>query len=254
MGSDGGTTKYAAVRDKLLTQILTMKVGDRLPSETMLCETYGVSRITIRQAVDGLVRDGRLSREQGRGTFVSEPARSAHYPERFADVVVGFYRQQTSVGNSVTTRVLRQELVPASIETAAQLDLTPGERVVELVRLRHVNGQLHQHVVTYLPYARCPDTLTADFSTGSLYDYLGKAYGIQLTRNDMTVRLDEATPEIALNLGVEGGIALLSLASTVFDQDGTPVAFGVARHTPDASEIAFSLRVAQPTQPSQKES
>jgi len=243
MDPDAGMTKYAVVRDKLLGRIATMSVGDRLPSETALCDEFAVSRITLRHAVEGLVRDGRLSREHGRGTFVSEPQAGVHYPERFADVVTGFYRQQTSAGHAVTTRVLRQELVPASDDVAAQLDLVPGDRVVELVRLRFVNGQLHQYVVTHLPYERFPDTASADFASGSLYDYLRATYEIALTRNDMTVRLDEATPDIALNLDVEVGITLLSLASTVFDQEGRPVAYGVARHTPENSEIAFSLRV-----------
>lgn len=238
--------KYVAVRQSLLERISTMQVGEQLPSETVLCEEFGISRITLRHAVDGLVQDGRLSREHGRGTFVSEPQAGVHYPERFADVVTGFHRQQTSAGHLVTTRVLRQSLVPADDEVARLLELPVGEGVVELVRLRYVNGQLHQYVVTHLPHSRFPDTLTADFTTGSLYDFLHERYDVDLTRNDLIVRVDEATPEIALNLGVEGGIRLLAMASTVYDANDAPVAFGVARHTPENSEIALSLRTAGP--------
>lgn len=243
MELDPGVTKYAAVRGALLAQITEMRAGDRLPSEADLCEQFSVSRITLRHAVDGLVRDGRLSREHGRGTFVAEPIADAHYPERFADAVTGFHRQQTAAGHTVTTRVLRQELVPASDAVAAQLSIAAGDRVLELVRLRYVNGQLHQYVVTWLSHERFPAAATADFTAGSLYDYLEQTYGVELTRNDMAVRLDEATPEIAFNLNVDAGIPLLALASTVFDQHGDPSAFGIARHTPDNSEIAFSIRM-----------
>lgn len=244
MTLDAGTSKYMAVRGSLLDRISAMHVGDKLPSESVLCDEFGVSRITLRHAVDGLVQDGRLSRQHGRGTFVSEPQPGVHYPERFADVVTGFYRQQTSAGHTVTTRVLRQELVPASDAVARCLEIAEGETVVELVRLRYVNGQLHQYVVTYLPSARFPDTITADFTVGSLYDYLHEHHGVRLTRNDLTVRVDEATPDIALNLAVATGLRLLSIASTVYDQDDAPVAFGIARHTPENSEIDLSLRMA----------
>jgi GntR family transcriptional regulator len=247
MSIDATTSKYVAVRARLLDQIAGMQVGDRLPPEPALCEEFGVSRITLRHAVDGLVQDGRLSREHGRGTFVSAPQPGVHYPERFADVVTGFHRQQTSAGHTVTTRVLSQALVPAGKDIAQQLGVLPSSGVIELVRLRYVNGQLHQYVVTHLPYELFPDALTADFTTGSLYDYLHDHYGITLVRNDLTVRVDEAAPEVALNLAVEPGLRLLSIASTVFDADGRSVAFGIARHTPENSEIDLSLRMAGAT-------
>ncbi|KRA24055.1 hypothetical protein ASD65_06170 [Microbacterium sp. Root61] len=242
-----GTSKYVAVRSSLLERISAMEIGEQLPSEPVLCDEFGVSRITLRHAVDGLVQDGLLAREHGRGTFVTEPPAGARYPERFADVVTGFHRQQTSAGHTVTTRVLRQALVPADGEIATLLDLPVGEGVVELIRLRYVNGQLHQYVVTYLPYERFPDTLTADFAHGSLYDFLHERYDVTLTRNDLVVRIDEATPEIALNLAVPSGLRLLTMASTVYDSADSPVAYGIARHTPENSEISLTLQTASTT-------
>ena len=74
-----GTSKYVAVREHLLSRIVQMEAGTRLPPEPVLCEEYGVSRITLRHAVDGLIADGHLVREQGRGTFVTEPQFRTHY-------------------------------------------------------------------------------------------------------------------------------------------------------------------------------
>jgi GntR family transcriptional regulator len=243
--TNAGTSKYVAVRALLLERISAMNVGDRLQSEKELCEQFGVSRITLRHAVDGLVHDGRLAREHGRGTFVSEPRAGVHYPERFADEVTGFHRQQTSAGNVVTTRVLRQELMPANEGIAARLGIEAGAGVVELVRLRLVNGQLHQHVVTYLPHGRFPAISRADFTVGSLFDFLHHEYGVELCRNDLTVRVEEASPEIALNLEVPSGMRLLTIDSTVWDADDSVVAFGTARHAPENSEITLNLRTAR---------
>ncbi|MGO2751123.1 MAG: GntR family transcriptional regulator [Pseudoclavibacter sp.] len=242
MEANAGTSKYLAVRKSLLERISTMEIGERLPAEPTLCAEFEVSRITLRHAVDGLVQDGRLTREHGRGTFVSEPQAGVHYPERFADEVTGFHRQQTSAGHTVKTRVLRQGLAPASEAIAKLLGIDFAATVVELVRLRFVNDQLHQYVVTYLPYERFPDAQTADFSEASLYAYLNERYGVTLHRNDLVVTVEEATPEIALNLDIAVGTRLLGISSTVFDADGRAVAQGTAWHTPENSEISLSLR------------
>lgn len=252
MKRPAGQSKYQAVRQHLLTRIATMEVGDRLPSEHQLCDEFGVSRITLRHAVDGLVLDGRLTREHGRGTFVSAPPADTRFPERFADEVTGFFRQQTAAGHHVRTRVLRQELGPADAALAAELGIGVGDTTVELVRLRYVNEQLHQHVVTWLPHERFPEVATHDFSSGSLYDFLRERYGVVLARNDLVVRVEEATPDVALNLDVDADLRLLSVASTVFDLDDSPVAYGIARHTPSNSEIDLSLRVPRGTTPKEE--
>ncbi|MEX5277922.1 GntR family transcriptional regulator [Kocuria sp. CPCC 205261] len=237
-----GTAKYAAVRDHLLDRIEHMSPGDQLPPEPVLCKEYGVSRITLRHAVDEVIADGRLIREQGRGTFVVEPQYRRQYRERFADEVTGFYIQQTSEGFSVTTTVLAQQVVPAGVRVAEQLQLNPADKVVELTRLRYVNGTLHHHVVTCLPWQAYPDTATADFSEGSLYHYLRTVYGVVLTRNDLVVSVEPADATVAQHLEVPEGERLLTVASTVYDAEGAPVGFGISRHTPANSELAFSLR------------
>lgn len=243
-----GMTKYRVVQQRLLERIVAMDVGDRLPSEKELCNQYEVSRITLRQAVDRLVNEGRLSREHGRGTFVTEPVTTAGYPEHFADAVTGFHQQQSIAGHRVTTRMLSQELVPAAEDVASKLTIPVGSQVVKLSRLRYVNGQLHQHVVTSLPHSRFPDVLITDFTERSLYEFLEERYEVTFVQNLLTVSVEEATSQVALNLAVEDGFRLLRIDSLVIGGDGTPVAYGTARHTPDNSEIAINLGAATRTE------
>ncbi|WP_263120938.1 GntR family transcriptional regulator [Cellulomonas sp. RIT-PI-Y] len=235
-----GTVKYVAVRDHLQRRIAEMAPGEQLPTEPVLCQEYGVSRITVRRAVDDLIRDGRIVREQGRGTFVTEPRYTQQVRETFADRVTGFFRQQTELGREVSTEVLANHVVRDGAAATA-LRLNPAEELVELVRLRFVNGTLHQHVVTYLPAGRFRGLLDVDLSHGSLFDLLARDYGVTLVRNDLLVRLDRPTGDVAAGLRVEEGECVLAMESLVHDAAGVPVAFGVARHTPSNSEIAFSL-------------
>lgn len=239
-----GSTKYLAVRSDLLQRIQHLEEETKLPSEKELCVHYGVSRITIRRAVDGLVRAGWLIRERGRGTFVSRPEVAADQPEVFADEVKGFWRQQSELSNLVTTRVLRQEIVPADDVVAEHLQLAVGAKVVYLVRLRYVNGFLIQHTVTYLSYEHFPETATHDFSEGSLFDFLGRRYLVALKCNEISVRLEEVSTQVAFNLEISPGERLLAVESTVHDANG-PVAYGISRNVPTHSEVHFNLCVPE---------
>ena len=241
MPTANGVSKYVAVREHLLTRIRALEPGSRLPAEPVLCEEYGVSRITLRHAVDGLIADGNLVREHGRGTFVVEPQFRMRYRERFADEVTGFYTQQSNEGFTVTTAVLNQRVTLAGALTAAQLGISAADQVVELTRLRFVNGTLHHLVVTHLPFVLFPDTATVDFTNGSLFAYLGRAHGVNLTRNDLLVSVTAASEEVADALGVETGERLLTVASTVFDANDRAIAFGTSSFTPQNSELSFGL-------------
>jgi DNA-binding GntR family transcriptional regulator len=235
-----GAAKYAQVRDHLSERIAQMQPGDRLPTEPMLCREYSVSRITVRRAVDDLIREGRVVREQGRGTFVTEPRYIQQVRETFANRVTGFYRQQSDLGRDVGTQVVANHLVRDPVAAQA-LGLNPADELVELERLRYVNGTLHQHVLTYLPAARFSKVLDEDLGKGSLYDRLEQKYGVVLAHNEILARLDRPSGRIAEALEIRDGECVLAIESKVYDTQGAAVAFGVARHTPSNSEIAISL-------------
>ena len=105
-----GVPKYIEVRDNLRQRAQAMYSGEQLPPEPELCDQYGVSRITLRHAVDDLIQDGLLVREQGRGTFrTAKQGESQH--EVISDHIRGFFRQQADLGNTVDTKVLDNAVV-----------------------------------------------------------------------------------------------------------------------------------------------
>lgn len=236
-----GLIKHVAVHDLLEQRILAMEPGDQLPTEAALCHEYGVSRITIRRAMGDLEREGLLVRQQGRGTFVSRPALPQVFRENLSESITGFHRQQTDLGNRVETRVLRNETV-FDIQVAERVEVAPSAPLARLDRLRYVNGQLHQHVVTWLDAVRFPDVVSHDFTDASLFEYLGKAYGVRLARNELTISIVNARGEVADLLGVGEGTPLLGMSSSVFDDQDRLVSYGITTHAPDFGEIAISLQ------------
>jgi GntR family transcriptional regulator len=236
--------KYLAVREHLRRRVSALPEHTLLPPEPQLCAEYGVSRITLRRAVDGLVADGHLVREQGRGTYVSRPGIRHEYRESFVHRIAGFSSVMSETGAQVGTTVLTQQVVPAPAAVAAELKLSPADDVVELVRLRSVDGAPNHVAHTYLPAALYPKAAEQDFSEGSLYEYLRREYGADLAHARIVVDVDTAAPEEAELLEIVAGSPLLVVRTTVRDSaDDHPLLHSFSRLRPDVSQVEFEVSV-----------
>ncbi|MGY1826693.1 MULTISPECIES: GntR family transcriptional regulator [unclassified Blastococcus] len=235
--------KYLSVREHLRRRVAALPEQTLLPPEPVLCAEYGVSRITLRRAVDGLVADGHLVREQGRGTYVTRPAIRHEYRESFVHRIAGFNSVMTEQGAQVGTTVLTQRVVPVPPTVATELKLEPATDVVELVRLRSVDGTPNHVAHSFLPADAYPGALDADFSEGSLYDYLRREYSADLAHARIVVDVGTAAPDEAEALGVVAGSPLLVVRTTVRDSDGRPQVHSFSRLRPDVSQVEFEVSV-----------
>jgi GntR family transcriptional regulator len=214
-----------------------------LPPEPVLCAEYGVSRITLRRAVDGLVADGHLVREQGRGTYVTRPPVRHEYRESFVHRIAGFNSVMTEQGAQVGTTVLAQRIVPAAPAVAAELGLDAGAEVVELERLRSVDGAPNHVAHSFLPAALYPRVAEEDFGQGSLYEFLRREYGADLAHARIVVDVGTAAPDEAERLRVVAGSPLLVVRTTVRDTGGRPLVHSFSRLRPDVSQVEFEVSV-----------
>jgi GntR family transcriptional regulator len=235
--------KYLAVREHLRRRVSALPEHTLLPPEPVLCAEYGVSRITLRRAVDGLVADGHLVREQGRGTFVTRPAIRHEYRESFVHRIAGFTSVMTEQGAQVGTTVLTQRIVPAPPAVATELSLDVADEVVELVRLRSLDGAPNHVAHSFLPVASYPKAAEADLSEGSLYDYLRREYAADLAHARIVVDVGMAAPEEADLLDVVAGSPLLVVRTTVHDSGGHPLVHSFSRLRPDVSQVEFEVSV-----------
>ena len=235
--------KYLAVREALRRRASALPEHTLLPPEPVLCAEYGVSRITLRRAVDGLVADGHLVREQGRGTYVTRPAIRHEYRESFVHRIAGFTSVMTEQGAQVGTTVLTQRIVPAPSSVAGELALEVADDVVELVRLRSVDGAPNHVAHSFLPAALYPKAAEADLSQGSLYEYLRREYSADLAHARIVVDVGTAAPEEADLLRVVAGSPLLVVRTTVRDTAGHPLVHSFSRLRPDVSQVEFEVSV-----------
>ena len=238
------------VCEKLISQFASgaVRSGGRLGSERELAQEFGVSRTTLRQALDVLEAEGRIRRVPGRGggTFVLR-GKIERDPAR----IVGVPALLRSQGVTAGTRVLRSGLVGADPVIAKQLGLNVGDLVVSLVRIRLADGCPISIEHAMLPADRFPGLLELPLG-GSVYDLLSEHY--QTHPSDAVEQIDVAiaSQEQANLLEIQDGQPLLAITRTTRDQSGELIEFShdlfradrirLVVRTPGQGSITHSVR------------
>ncbi|MBA2813441.1 GntR family transcriptional regulator [Streptomyces sp. KM273126] len=207
--------------------------GSLLGNEIELAGRLGLSRPTVRQAIQSLVEKGLLVRRRGVGTQV------VHSQVKRPLELSSLYDDLEAAGQSPTTRVLGNEVVPASAEVAGALGIAEGTAVHHVQRLRRAQGEPVARLSNYVPEGLLTlDTATLE-ATG-LYRMM-RAAGITLHSARQSVGARSATPEEAEALGEPEGAALLTMQRTAYDDTGRAVEFGT--HIYRASRYSFEFQL-----------
>lgn len=148
------------------------KPEEQLPAEHDLARQFGVSKITVRQALRELATLGYVRREQGRGTFVSRNKLQQGPRE-----LTSFTEEMRRHGVPSSSRVLDQSVIHASGDLAAILKIEEGEKVFRLKRLRLAEGEPMGIQCAHIPLALAPGLIHEDFANASLYEVLQTRYG-----------------------------------------------------------------------------
>lgn len=210
---------YAILRARIARG--SWPAGALLPSETELTAQYGVSRITVRQVLARLAREGLIYRQQGRGTFVAHPT-----VEQGLGRIVSFTEDMRQRGFKPASRVLSSGLEAASAEVAGRLQVPAGEELACIERLRLADDEPMSVEESLLVHRYCPGLLTRrDFSSNSLREILATQYGIHIARARQTIRATAATQAQARLLSVPLRAPLLYLERVSFTPQGVPVEF-----------------------------
>lgn len=204
---------------------LQRKIGDDeihagafLPSEDKLAAQYGVSRMTVRQALTGLAEQGLLERRHGRGTVVvrSKLRREAQRP-------VGLTEEIAARGQTPGSHVLRLEEIRATALVRHSLWIGPAGRVVLLRRLRFADNMLIGLQETYIPASFAPGLASLNLENQSLSQILREQHGLVASYAELTIEAVEASPETASALSVPRGTALLKSTRLSYLHEGRPL-------------------------------
>src|SRR5438270_4637642 len=173
IGAQGKMTKQSAARQQVLELIRQLGVGTAIPSERQLSADLGVSRLTVRAALDELAREGYLVRRRGSGTYVQQPKISQQL------TMTSFSEDMRRRGMAAGSETLSLSRQLAGARHGRFLNVSPGEEVVVVKRLRLADGVSMAIETLHIPASVVPGVGSSDLE-GSFYELLRARYGVEI--------------------------------------------------------------------------
>ena len=197
-----------------------LKPHTRIPCEKDLCDLWGVSRSTLRQAVDELVENGVLYRVMNKGVFVAEP----RYPRDMAGVDA-MVRDLIDQGHAVSKQIMRMEEIEASKQIARKLRVMLGTKVYEIIKCRKIDGVPCTIETTYINAERYHGFIDYYNEEESMDPIFEKQYNSIQTSGTEHINVTYASEAEAEVLGIESGTPLFYASGVALDQNGETVMF-----------------------------
>jgi GntR family transcriptional regulator len=189
-------TKQSETRARVLSLIEGLEMGAAIPSERQLSVDLGVSRLTVRAALDDLARDGYLVRRRGSGTFVSEPKIAQEL------TMTSFTEDMRRRGMSPASKTLSLDVVPAGAQLGRFLHVSPSEPVVVVKRLRLADRETMAIETLHVREALVPGLSGDELEKNSFYELLRARYGTVIAGGVQTIEPTVTNAEESEALGV----------------------------------------------------
>ena len=228
---EGPQPKHLQLRELLVAMVVP---GQAIPSERELMATYGVSRATVRKAIDGLVADGLLQRTHGLGTFAVRPRLESRLH------LASFSQDMRRRGLIPSTRLLSVSAAVPPKDAAAALGLEDGQKAWRVVRIRLADDSPVAHEDGWYPIDLLPGLDAKDIAGGSLYEILSHDYGLWVDHAEQTLWGESANAELARLLAAPLYTPLL-VFRRVSSAGGRPIEYVVSRYRGDRYQVHMEL-------------
>lgn len=237
-------TKQSETRDLVLDLIEQLDVGEAIPSERQLSADLGVSRLTVRAALDDLAREGYLVRRRGAGTFVSEPKIAQEL------TMTSFTDDMRRRGMRPASRTLELRVSPAGARLGRLLRVSPSEPVVVASRLRLADGESMAIETLHVREGHVPGLTAKDLEEQSFYELLRDRYGIVIVGGEQTIEPTVTDEDESAALGVPLHSPAFRFERITHSQTGEIVEFVESIYRGDRYRLVTSLsRLQEPRRP-----
>ncbi|MEI8631735.1 GntR family transcriptional regulator [Vibrio sp. PP-XX7] len=214
---------YISVKDKLKKRINSDEfcINQALPSEKTLADEYQVSRMTLRKAIDCLVKEELIERRHGSGNYIIN--KEIKYENKGLHSLT---EQTKKTNKTLSSKVITFTVIPAPNSIAQHLKLQHGESVYYIIRIRYMNNQAIHYEESYLPVKLYP-TLSIAHMEKSKFAYIEQEAGQVIEGNYFTFLPILISASVAKYFHVEEGIPMMQVTSTSNAPDGTILDFSI---------------------------
>lgn len=228
--------KYEEVAIDLQNKIANheYKVNDQLPLEKEMCKKYGVSKITIKKAVDMLVIKGLVVKRRGSGTFVKDIQKVEIKEMSESNMISGFTGAFSD--KIVESKVLEFSIIPVNDEIANKLRIELDEFVYNICRVRYANGEPCVIEYTYMPI-RVITGLKKCILEKSIYSYIQDVLNLKVKSAHRTIRAKSPTEIECKYLNINEKIPVLEVEQVAFLDNGVPFEYSISHHRNDKFEF-----------------
>ncbi|MCC6616137.1 MAG: GntR family transcriptional regulator [Anaerolineae bacterium] len=229
---------YQQLYDVLRQQISTgeLQPGDPLPTEEQLTETYGISRVTTRKALQLLADEGLLIRHPGKGTYIN-----TQKTEESLQSLRGFAELMIEQHPSQVMEIKGFEIIPASPTVAQLLTLGEEDRILRIRRRHVINGRPVALAIIDLPYAFGSLLTPHDVATRTIYDLLADKAKVNIKRAVQRISAMAADDDLADALSAGTGAPLLVVRRVTYSTDEQPVEYIQLFYPGDQHEMVMEL-------------
>lgn len=240
LDKESSTPAYARIAEAVsgLLRSGRLPPGYPLPPERVLCDHFGVSRMTLRQAMGTLERDGLIFSHRGKGTFVAHDRLKKQQQE-----LRGFTEEILARGGKPESRLLSFQKVAPTPATLEFFSMTEGESLYEIRRIRLSDGVPLTLEAVQLSERLCPRLERFDLEKNSLYKILEESYGLVLGSCVEEISAELPTAEHRRQLDVPRGVAVLTIHRKTYTDSGLALELTRSAYRADLySAIVHSVR------------
>jgi GntR family transcriptional regulator len=227
--------KQVLTRQRVLELIDQLQVGQAIPSERRLSSELGISRLTVRAALDELVRDGYLERRHGAGTFVSEPKIAQQL------TLTSFSEDMRRRGMVAGSRTIELREIHAGAAVGRALNISPDARVMLIRRLRLADGEPMALETLHVPAAVVPGLTRDVLENSSFYDLLEREYQVVIANGTQTIEPTVTNEEESELLNVPLHSPAFLFERTSRSDDGETVEFVRSLYRGDRYRLVAEL-------------
>jgi len=231
---------YYQIRQLILNEIQngTYPPGSMLPTENDICDAFGLSRTTVRQAINDLAKEGWLYRVKSKGTFVSRPKIN----QDFINKVESFDDQITRLGMIPSTELISVSVETPTKDVAEVLNITGKTPVIRILRKRYADKDPIVLVESFLPYDKCRFVMDHDLNSERLYTILSASPKTEVRYVERRIEAISATEEIAKLLEMKKGSPILYAVSTGYSCFNEPIEHSIAHYCGNKTALNVTVK------------